>query len=153
DIVMRRRYLSAARSSCVQLLQLPFAERSHRRIESSCFERLFENARIVAPSVEIQRRAPMRDCLVRHASLCANVAEILVRSCVIGIEIERLRQLRGGAIVLAAKKEHRPVMHVSPRKKWVELHGTLFLRDRFVESPEIRQAQTVMRVEVREIRV
>src|SRR5205814_132387 len=138
---------------CVQLLQLPLAECPHRRIESRCFKPLLQNSRIFVPPVEIQCRAPMRDRLVGHASLCANVAEILVRSCVIGIEIERLRQLRGGAIVLAAKKEQRPVMQVSSRKKWVELHGALCLGDRFVESSEIRQAQTIMRVEITEIRV
>ena len=54
---------------------------------------------------------------------------------------------------MAAEKEKRPVMQVSARKKWVKLQGTLCLRDRFVESAEIRQAQTIMRVEVTEIRV
>src|SRR5205814_10115047 len=123
------------------------------RIELRCCERFLENSRLFAPSVEVPCRAPMRDRLVQHASLCANVAEILVRSSVIGIKIERLRQLRSGAIVLAAEKEKRPVMQVSARKKWVKLQGTLGLRDRFVESAEIRQAQTIMRVEVTKIRV
>src|SRR5205823_2848298 len=57
------------------------------------------------------------------------------------------------AIVLAAEKEKRPVVHVSSRKKWVELQGTLCLRNRFVESAEIRKAQTIMRVEVTKIRI
>src|SRR5438552_14908445 len=141
---MRGRDVLAPRAFCVKLLQLPFAECAHRRIESSCFQRLFENARIFAPSVEIQRRAPMRDRLVRHASLRANVSEILVRSSVVRVKIECFRQLRGRAIVLAAKKEQRPVMQVSPRKKWVELHSALCLGDRFVESSQLRQADTIM---------
>ena len=95
----------------------------------------------------------MRDRLVRHSSLCANVAEIFVRSSVIGIQIQRLRQLRCGAIVVAAEKEKRPVMQVSARKKWVELHAAPCLRDRFIEASEIRQAETVMRVEVSKIRI
>src|SRR6266568_1012565 len=147
---MRGRDVLAPRASCVQLLQLPLAECPHRRIESCGFERLFENSRIFASSVEIQRRTPMRDRLVRHASLCANVAEILVRSSVVRVKVECFRQLRGGAIVLATEKEQRPVMHVSPRKKWVELNSALCLGDRFVESSEIRQAHTIMRVEVTE---
>src|SRR5207237_8223047 len=110
-----------------------------RRIKSCGFERLFENSRIFAPSVEIQRRTPMRDRLVRHASLCANIAEIFVRSSVIGIKIQRFRQLRGSAIVLAAEKEKRPVVHVSSRKTWVELQGTLCLRNRLVASAELRK--------------
>src|SRR5439155_16906647 len=132
---------------------LPLAERSYRRIGSSSFERLFQNARICAPSVEIQSRAPMRDRLVGHASLCANIPEVLVRSSVVRVKVECFRQLRGGAIVLAAKKEQPPVMQVSPRKEWVELNSALCLGDRFVESSEIRQAHTIMRVEVTEIRV
>ena len=82
----------------------------------------------------------MRDRLVQHASLCANVAEILLRSSVIGIKIERLRQLRSGAIVLAAEKEKRPVMQVSARKKWVEFPGhARFARSlRFTEKRLLR---------------
>src|SRR5205085_9700162 len=148
--VMRRRHVLATRAFCLQLFQLPFAECSHRRIESCCFERLLENSRIFTPSVEIQRRAPMRDRLVRHASLCANVSEVLVRSSVVRVKVECFRQLGGGAIVLTTEKEQRPVMHVSPRKKWVELNSALCLGDRFVESSEIRQAHTIMRVEVTE---
>src|SRR5437867_6105567 len=101
---MRRRHVLATRAFCVQVLQLPFAECSHRRFESCCLKRLLENSSIFASSIQIQRRAPMRDRLVSHASLRANVAEILVRSGVVGIEVERLRQLRGGAIVLATEK-------------------------------------------------
>src|SRR5207302_2731157 len=148
---MRGRHVLATRAFCVQLLQLPFAECSNRRIKSCGFERLFENSRIFAPSVDAQRRAPMRDRLVQHASHRANIAEILVRSSVIGIKIQRFRQLRGSAIVLAAEKEKRPVVQVSSRKKWVELQGTLCLRNRFFESAEIRQAQTIMGVEVTKI--
>src|SRR2546423_9587009 len=150
---MRGRHVLATRALCVQLLQLPLAKCSHRRIESCRVERLFENSRIFASSVEIQCRAPMRDRLVRHASLCANVAEILMRSWIIGIQIQRFRQLLGGPIVLAAEKEKRPVMDVSARKKGGELKGMLVLRDRFVKSSEIPEAHTIMRVEVRKIRV
>src|SRR6185295_5828012 len=98
--VMRGCDVLATRAFCVQLLQLPLAECSHRRIESSGLERLFENTRVFAPSVEIQRRTPLCDRLVRHASLCANIAEILVRRSVVGVKVERFCQLRSCAVVL-----------------------------------------------------
>ena len=72
---------------------------------------------------------------------------------VVRIQVERFRQLRSSAIILAREKQHRAVMQICSREEWVKLHSSLFLRDRFVESSEIRQAQTIMRVEVREVRI
>ena len=61
------------------------------------------------------------------AQKAEDVAEKFMRGSVVGIEIEGLRKLRGGAIVIAAPKQKRSVMDVRAGKERVELHGALLL--------------------------
>ena len=71
-----------------------------------------------------------------------------MRGRVVGKHLQRFRQLRSGALVVATEKENGPAVDIRSGEKGVQFQAAIDLSKRFLETAEIGEAETIMRLKV-----